>query len=76
VDSPQVYALGFVCKNGSRDVLLINKRDHDIQVTLPQKAKRVQAVDEQTKAGPASQEDVDSDRLTLHPYAVAVATLE
>ncbi|MBV9264731.1 MAG: glycosyl hydrolase family 39 [Acidobacteriaceae bacterium] len=75
VDSNEVYALGFVCQNGKHTVLLINKRDRDVEVTLPEKAGQVQAVDETTKDGPIAKQNPDSAKLRLRPYSVAVATL-
>jgi Glycosyl hydrolases family 39 len=74
--SPEVYALAFDCRSGQHNVLLINKRDHDVEVVLPQKVKLVQAVDETTKAGPVLKQSADSGTLRLRPYAVTVATLE
>jgi hypothetical protein len=75
-DSRELYSLGVLSRSGDHRILLINKRDHDIEVTLPQKAKQLEAVDVTTKANPAAKQGVDSTRITLHGYAVAVATLE
>jgi hypothetical protein len=76
VNSPEVYALAFACRSGQHNVLLINKRDHDVEITLPQKVKRIQSVDEITKAGVILKQAADSNTLSLRPYSVTVATLE
>jgi Glycosyl hydrolases family 39 len=76
VDSGEVYALGFIKQDGTKTVLLINKRDHEAHLTLGQKVKQVEVVDETTKASPPSKQMVDRTEFTLKPYSVAVATLE
>ncbi len=73
--SPYVYALGAIAAGGGRKLLLVNKRDRDIELTLPGKASEVQYVDQRTKAAPPSRESLSSDRLTLHGLGVAVVTL-
>ncbi len=75
-DSPEFYALAFLCRSGERKLLLVNKRKRDIQVRLPQRVKQIEAVDETTADRPASKEVLQSDSIRLHGFAVAVATLE
>jgi len=76
VDSQEIYALGFVSQKGEHKILLVNKRDSEIHVTIPQRAKHIQRVDTTTKAESAVKESVNRNALTLHPYAVMVVTLE
>jgi hypothetical protein len=76
VDSAKVYALGYLGPKGERKILLVNKRDREIHVTIPQRAKSIQRVDATTVAEPPRTESADSDSLTLQPYAVMVVTLE
>lgn len=76
VNTPEVYALAFVAKSGAHKVLLINKRDREVQIRLPQEVTQLASVDEVTQSGPIAKQNLSSDRLTLHPYAVAVATLK
>jgi hypothetical protein len=75
VDSPEVFALGFACRDGKRKVLLINKRNHEVSVTLPAKAAGLRFVDVTTAGTIGSQNAAESEQLKLGPYSVAVATL-
>jgi len=73
--SPYVYALGAVAANGGRKLLLVNKRDRDIELTLPGPASEVLYVDETTKGGTPKREPLSGDKLTLRGLGVAVVTL-
>lgn len=73
---PNVYALGFTTKDGSHKVLLVNKRDHDSQITLPQRAREIEVVDQTTKSERPTREPLQSEIVTLRGLAVAVVTLE
>ncbi len=75
-DTQQFYALAFLCRGGEHKVLLINKRDHEITVTLPQSAKQLQVVDQTTAGGPVARQAASGTTVPLHGFAVAVATLE
>lgn len=70
--SPYVYALGFVARNGQHKLLLVNKRNRDIQITLPQPAKSIHFVDQTTKGAPPGSEQVGGRGIQLHGYEVAV----
>ena len=74
--SPYVYALGVISPNGDHKLLLVNKRDRDIQLTLHQPAKAVQVVDQITGANPPSHQALNSKQITLHGLAVGVVTLQ
>ncbi len=73
---PNVYAVGFITKDGSRKILLVNKRDRDCQLTLPQPAREIAFVDQTTKSDTPSHESMKSDTVTLRGSSVAVVTLE
>jgi hypothetical protein len=74
--SPYVYALGMTKPDGARKLLLVNKRDRDIAIELPQRASGVEVVDQTTKAGPASRQSLAGNRFTLRGLAVAVVSME
>ncbi len=74
--SPYVYALGVITPSGDHKVLLVNKRDRDISITLPQSAKEVQLVDQTTGASPPSRQSLSSSQITLRGLAVGVFTLK
>ena len=74
--SPYVYALGVIAPNGGHKLLLVNKRDRDMQMTLPQPAKAVQVVDQITGANPPSHQALNSKQITLRGLAVSVVTLQ
>jgi hypothetical protein len=74
-DTPMVYALGFIGKQGEHEILLVNKRDHDIDLKLPQAAQKVEYVDMSTKSDPPASKHLGSDKYTLGGYGVAVVTL-
>lgn len=75
-DSSELYALGFLCRSGDKNVLLINKRDHPVSLTMPQRVKQIQFVDETTKDASPARRAVNDSHLTLGAYSVTVATLE
>ena len=72
--SPYIYALGFIKRDGSRKLLLVNKRERSFDLTLPQTAKQVEAVNHTTKADPPAKTFPASDKLVLHEQEVAVVT--
>lgn len=74
--SAYVYALGVIAPSGEHKLLLVNKRDRDISLTLPQPAKSVQFVDQTTGANPPSRQSLHSDKITLRGLSVSVFTLQ
>lgn len=75
VDSPSVHARGFVTKGGARRLLLVNKRDRYVTVSVPERARASLAlVDGFTPDGIGSRE-VEGGVLTLRPYSVAVLSV-
>lgn len=70
-----VYALGFVVPAGRHKLLLINKRNRDIRVSLPQRAAAVEFVDQTTRGARPEKRQIDSDEIELRGFEVAVVTL-
>jgi hypothetical protein len=73
--TPYVYGLGFIDRDGKHKLLLVNKRDRDIELTLPQPGNEVQFVDGTSKSDPPKKEPLNSNSYTLRGLAVAVVTL-
>jgi hypothetical protein len=73
---PYVHALGFISPNGEHKILLINKRDREAELTLPQAAKQVQFVDQISAGKPPVLQEVNSATLQLRGLEVAVVTLQ
>ena len=72
VGSGDVAGQAFVTSAG-RSLLLVNKRNRSIDVSLPEGAwKSVQEVDQSTGDGPARSAQLLAGKITLGPFAVAV----
>lgn len=75
VRSHAVSAQAFVTPPGVRKILLINKSDHDVQVSLPAaKGSLEQWVDQHTADQPPAQRELSSDSLRLGALGVAVVS--
>jgi Glycosyl hydrolases family 39 len=71
----QIYAQAFVSSHGDQKVLLINKRDRPIQVTIPGAAGgNEQSVDETTDSQPVIA-SIATDTILLRGLSVTVVTL-
>lgn len=76
VNTPYVYARGIVTRDGAHKVLLINKRNRTLVVSVPGAAHgQVDVVDQQTAFQPPAGGQLRSDDVTLGGLAVAVVTL-
>jgi hypothetical protein len=74
--SPYVHSMGVLTRDGKRRILLVNKRDRDIEVTVPGVAgARQDYVDPSTKFDPPASAKVDGDKVLLRALGVAVITL-
>jgi hypothetical protein len=72
VDSASVHARGFVTKSGARRLLLVNKRDRDVVVSVADLPRAALAfVDGSTPGGIGSGETAGGV-VALRPYTVAV----
>ena len=76
VHNPYIYGLGVITPSGQHKLLLVNKRNRDIQLTLPQSATEMQVVDQNTGANPPSHESINGNKVTVHGLAVVVLTLK
>ena len=73
---PYVSAQGFVNAGGERKVLLINKRDRELEIDLPgARGARVEVVDQTTSTQGSMTTTLGGDKITLRGLAVAVVTL-
>jgi hypothetical protein len=71
-----VYYQGFLTRDGKRRLLLVNKRDRTIDVSVPGAAGgRQDVVDRATGPGPAASRKLDGETVSLGGYAVAVVTM-
>ena len=71
-----VYALALLSRSGARKLLLVNKRDHDVDIVLGERVKQIQTVDLITKGDPPASQQVNGSTIRLHGFAVSVLTLE
>ncbi len=75
-DSPYVYGMAVNTKDGKRRLLLVNKRDAAVDVTIAGANGGVEEfVDVSTGSNPPVTDAVQSDTITLKPFAVVAITL-
>jgi hypothetical protein len=74
VANPYVYVMAVIKPDGGRKVLLVNKRDRDIELEFGERVSGLEVVDQTTKAAPASTLTLGSNRVTLRGLGVAVVT--
>jgi hypothetical protein len=74
--TPYVYAFAAITPSGARKLLLVNKRDRDFELTLPEPARDLEVVDQTTKEQPSVKQAVTSSVVNLRGLAVAVVTLK
>ncbi len=72
--SPYVYALAFTGRNVGHKLLLINKRNRDFDLKLPQPAKQIEFVNQDTKGDPPKKQTVNSATVQLKGFEVAAVT--
>jgi len=67
----------FITKKGKR-ILLINKRNNEVQIVLPPEAKGGQAssADVSTRENPPASVQLSDNKITLKPFSVTVVTLK
>jgi hypothetical protein len=74
VDVRDVYAQGFLTRQGVKKVLLVNKRQTPRELSIAgMRGGRLQVVDKAFE--PAASRKLSGDRLTLQGFGVAVLTL-
>ena len=74
LESSYASALAFVDAKGQRKVLLVNKRDRDLELKLPQPAVAIEVVDQTSRNDPPAKRSLNSAQLKLGGLAVAVVT--
>jgi len=74
--APTVYVLAIIGRGGEHKLLLVNKRDRDVELTLPQPAKKVEFVDQTTKSNPPAVRELSANQYKLGGLGVAVVTLQ
>jgi hypothetical protein len=72
IDTPMIYALAYIGQAGDHKLLLVNKRDHPVDVSLPQTAKKADFVDQTTKSDPPVRRTLNDSKYALGAYGVAV----
>jgi hypothetical protein len=71
-----VLAQAFVSPSGERKILLVNKRDREFHLVLPEAAGgSIQTVDQSTGENPPASRPIDGQTVALSGLAVAVVTL-
>ena len=75
VEGSYVSALAFITPEGQRKLLLVNKRDRDLEIDLPQQAAGMQVVDQTTANDAPATRTLGSKQIKLGGLAVAVVTL-
>jgi hypothetical protein len=75
IPNPDVTGQGFLTAKGKK-LLLINRRDKEIQLDLPADTKnaRINYVDVTTGENPVAQSQPENNTITLKPFTVAVIT--
>lgn len=73
LNTSDLAAQAFVTTRGKK-LLLINKHDHPIDLTLPTGAFSAVSVDEASAEGPARTISITGSKITLAPFAVTVVS--
>jgi hypothetical protein len=73
---PYVYAQGFVARDGERKLLLVNRRNRNFDLSIPESSGgEVMYVDQTTGSHPPATSHLDADQVTLRGLGVDVVTL-
>ena len=76
VASPYVYSMGVRTRDGKRRILLVNKRDRDIELMVPGAAgARQEFVDLTTKFDPPASARLEGEKVIVRALAVVAITL-
>jgi hypothetical protein len=75
INTGSILMQAFITRDGSRKLLLVNKRDRAFEVTLPGATRaREEHVDQLTAFDPPASSQLPGEQLTLRGLAVAVVT--
>jgi hypothetical protein len=69
-----VFGQAFAAADGTRKLLLVNKRNRAFSLSIPGAISAV-VVDQISKAGPPAARAIAGDKMTLNGFAVAVVTV-
>jgi hypothetical protein len=69
-----VHAQGFTARDGTRKILLVNKRNRPFSLAIPG-ATKAMVVDQTTKSEPPAARSISGEKMTLEGLAVAVVTV-
>jgi hypothetical protein len=72
--SRYVYSFAVTKPDGTRCLLLVNKRDRDFELVLPERAKQIEYVDQTTTGNPPAKQPLSGNKISLRGLAVAVVT--
>jgi hypothetical protein len=75
VESAAVHARGFVRSDGSRRLLLVNKRDRGVVVSVPETARASLAFVDGSTADGIGPREIQGGSVALRPHAVAVLSV-
>jgi hypothetical protein len=74
--SSSVMTQGYVTSSGERKLLIVNKRDQELQLTLPEaKGGKLEVVDQATGSNPPASSRIEGETFKLGGLGVAVVTL-
>ena len=73
---PAVYALAAVNPNGDRRLLLVNERDHDVDVGVSDQIRQIRSVDVTTRGDQPRLSSVNGATVRLRGFSVSVLTLD
>jgi hypothetical protein len=75
--NPYVYAMPVITKDGKKRVLLVNKSQNPMDVQLAGAGgSQMEYCDQTTGFDPAKKVSVNSDKISLNGFSVAVLTLK
>jgi len=74
---PYLYAMPVIAKDGRKRVLLVNKSQNSVEVQFAgATGAQMEYVDQTTGFDPPKKASLDSDKIALHGFSVAVLTLK
>jgi hypothetical protein len=76
INSMSIASFAVIKSNGKRKLLLINKRDRDFDLAMPEQPAQVAAVDQTTKGAPYTTSKPSGKALRLRGLAVAVVDFQ
>jgi hypothetical protein len=76
ISSSFLMTQGYVTRSGERKILIVNKRDQEFQLTMPEaKGGTLEVVDQVTANNPPASSKIEGGSFKLGGLGVAVVTL-